>query len=108
MCRHCPKKRLADETPRHTGTQGIPDNLSVEEVFVSSTVEPPFIRRNVGDIADPNLAGRTGRELLVRLSATGRVCVESVVALNFLFCLHRIPSFFLILLIRNTPTLTRR
>src|SRR5512135_1265088 len=41
-----------------------------------------------------------------RFSATGRACLESVVALNFLFCLHRIPSFFRILLIRQIPTLT--
>src|SRR4030042_3265495 len=41
-----------------------------------------------------------------RFSATGRPCLESVVALNFLLCLHRIPSFFRILLIRQIPTLT--
>src|SRR4030042_5558860 len=41
-----------------------------------------------------------------RFSATGSACLESVVALNFLLCLHRIPSFFRILLIRQIPTLT--
>src|SRR5512139_1606819 len=41
-----------------------------------------------------------------RFSATGSVCLESVVALNFLFCLHHIPNFFLIRLIRQIPTLT--
>src|SRR5512136_1353496 len=41
-----------------------------------------------------------------RFSATGSVCLESVVALNFLLCLHRIPSFFLIRLIRQIPTFT--
>src|SRR3972149_9469200 len=39
-------------------------------------------------------------------SATGRVCRESVVALNFLFCLQRIPSLLRIRLIRRTRTRT--
>ena len=41
-----------------------------------------------------------------RFAATGSECFESVVALNFLTCLQRIPSFFLILLILKTPTST--
>jgi hypothetical protein len=53
MRSYCPKKRLADEAPCHPGTEGIPDNLSVEEVFVSSAVEPAFIRSDIGDIAHP-------------------------------------------------------
>src|SRR4030067_3710705 len=41
-----------------------------------------------------------------KFSATGRLCLELVVALNFFFCLQRIPNFLRIRLIRHTPALT--
>ena len=45
-------------------------------------------------------------ELLVQhILATGSLCLESVVALNFRFYLQHIPSFLRIRLIRQMPTL---
>jgi len=53
FCCHCLIKGSHDEILGYSRSQGIADDFPVEEVLVGSTVEPPFIGRDVGDVAYP-------------------------------------------------------
>ena len=51
-------------------SQGIAHNLTVKEVFMSSTVEPSFIGRDIGDVTDPDSDWAT---------SVSKFCVEQVI-----------------------------
>jgi hypothetical protein len=70
---------------------------------------PHLLRRLLRhtDVGYPGLDGSSTLKFCSsRFSATGRLCCEWVVALNFLFCLQRKPSFFRIRLMLCTPMST--
>ncbi len=55
---HCPEERLYEELRGHPRSQGVADNLAVEEILMGGTVEPAFIGGHVAQIAHPDLVGR--------------------------------------------------
>jgi hypothetical protein len=52
---HCHTKRFNDKVFGNSlPQQGIAHDLAVKEVLMGGTVEPSFIGRNIGEIADPD------------------------------------------------------
>jgi hypothetical protein len=78
FCCYCPKERPADEVFGNPRSQGIADNLAVEEIFVGSAIEPAFIGRDIGDIADPYLVGCRSLKLLVKKVIGNRECMGRI------------------------------
>jgi len=75
FCCYCPEERRAHKVFGNPRSQGIADNLTVEEVFMTSAVEPAFIGRDIGDVAHPDLVGCFCLKPLVKTVVGNRVCV---------------------------------
>ena len=54
LCCQSHTKRCDDQIFGDSLSRGIAYNLAIEEIFMGSAVEPPFIRSTIGNIADPN------------------------------------------------------
>lgn len=59
-----PKKRLANQVLRHTGSHGVADDLPSAQILVSGKIEPTLSSLNIGDVAQPDLARSLRLELL--------------------------------------------
>ena len=74
--------------------EGAQNEVSVRSVASRGVQRPPLVGCNVGHVATQALfESVTANWRSSRSGATGRLCRESVVALNFRFCLQRRPSF---------------
>jgi hypothetical protein len=77
-------ERIQDNVCRHTLCHGPADDFSGPKIDPCGEVEPTFVGGDVRYIAYPGLIGFRCLEIAVELfSATGRLCFELVVALNF-------------------------
>lgn len=78
----------------HGFIHGPANYLSMEQVFNGSKVKPAFVSWNIGNIGHPELIWLGWLEVkfwLTKFSATGKLCLEFVVALYFLFVLAAMP-----------------
>lgn len=73
-----PKKRLADQILRHTGSHGIADDLPSAQILVSGKIEPTLFSLNIGDVAQPDLARSLRLELLSQEVLSHRQGVSGV------------------------------
>ena len=68
------KERLAHQILGHPGRHGMADNLSRAQILDPGQVQPSLASQNISYVGHPD--------------QTGRECRESVVALNFFFCMQ--------------------
>jgi hypothetical protein len=99
-----PQQRLDHQVPAHAPALGVADDFPGAQVPVPNQVQPTFIGRNVGHIAQPGPQRRLGLKPLLKQVLSNWQAVPGVGRdLNLRRCLHLNPSLRRRRLTRWTP-----